>query len=118
LRRLLRKSRPEPIRSLAPLYQSLTNSMRGELQQNLDSRSGDTIMPRSKQLRAKAAEVLRAGRREAVLRNQPMCPFYRELALSYRRLANLVALTPPPFRREQLAPAGSGTTTFGAGQQV
>jgi hypothetical protein len=59
-------------------------------------------MARSKQLRAKAAEVLRAGRRDAALRNRPMSAFYRELALSYKRLANLVMLTPPAFRRSQL----------------
>lgn len=54
-------------------------------------------MLRSQRLRANAAKVLRAGRREAALRKQPMCPFYRELALSYKRLANLIALTPPTF---------------------
>jgi len=46
-------------------------------------------MTRYQQLRTKAAEVLRAGRKDATLRNQSMSTLFLALAGSYKRLAAL-----------------------------
>ena len=46
-------------------------------------------MTRSQELRSKAPEALRAGRRDAIIRQRPMSAVFLAIAESYKRLAAL-----------------------------
>jgi len=62
-------------------------------------------MPRSVKLRSKAAAILRAGRRDAALRRQPMSSFYLALASSYKRLADLAEQAQSAFWDDRMRSA-------------